>query len=78
MYIYIALCNTILSRPALPCKYGKDTVSYLALSHSRDDDCVTQQTCLLCDKAETSAVSHGKHVCCVTQATERQKTKFVL
>ena len=28
-----------------------------------------QQTCLLCDTAETSAVSHSRHVCCATQQT---------
>ena len=30
---------------------------------------VTQQTCLLCDTADMSAVPHSKHVCRVTQQT---------
>ena len=31
--------------------------------------CDTQQTCLLCDTADMSAVSHSRHVCCVKQQT---------
>ena len=44
-----------------------------AACHSRHVRCATQQTCLLCDKADRllrhaagmSAVSHGRRVCCV-------------
>ena len=31
--------------------------------------CDTQQTCLLCDKADMSAASNNRHVCCVKQQT---------
>ena len=41
--------------------------------------CVAQQTCLLCDTADMSTVSHSRHVCCVTQAARRYQTaKFAL
>ena len=35
--------------------------------HSRHVCCVTQQTCLLSDTADMSAVRHSRHVCCGTQ-----------
>ena len=40
------------------------------LRHTADIVCCdTQQTCLLCDTTDMSAVSHSKHVCCVRQQT---------
>ena len=31
--------------------------------------CVTQQTCVLCQRTDMSDLSHCKHVCCLTQQT---------
>ena len=44
---------------------GSPTISNCCL----EERCgrVSQQTCLLCDTAHRSAVSHSRHVCCVTQ-----------
>ena len=43
----------------------------MALSHlsAKSTFLKTQQTCLLCDTADMSAVCHSIHVCCVTQQT---------
>ena len=39
------------------------------LPNSRHVCCAIQQTCSLCRRADTSAVSSTRHVCCVTQQT---------
>ena len=39
------------------------------VSHSRRVGCFPQQTCLVCDTADMSAVGHSRHVCSPPQQT---------
>ena len=47
-----------------------------AVSHSRHVCCVTPQPCLLCDKADVSAVSRSICVCCATQMNPPTRDYF--
>ena len=61
MYAYIHIHGTCF---LLPCP------KTIPLPHSKfTSPSFRQQTCLLCDTADMSAVGYIRHVCCVTQRT---------
>ena len=65
--IYMAVSRFVLSTDNERVHLAK--ISERTVFWWRPVACVTQQTCLLYDKADMSAVWHSRHVCCVTKLT---------
>ena len=72
MYTYVYIYSNV----SLVCGLTKSTilprVAYLDPSwaiHGSPRSHMRQQTCLLCETADISAVSQSRHACCVTQQT---------